>query len=78
MTDSERIDALEAFINEHGALLLHDGCAKCNGHLGLGLRPGLLNRSLREAIDQMMVLRSTDMGKRGRREEEGPDVQARR
>ena len=51
MTDTDRIDFLENFINEHGAIVLHDGKSGVDGHLGIGLRPGLLNRSLREAID---------------------------
>ena len=52
MTDTERLDWLEKFVNEHGGILLHDGNAKNFGFPGLGLRPGYLNRTLREAIDQ--------------------------
>lgn len=52
MTDSEMIDWLEAFVNENGSILLHDGNSNPGGLVGLGLRPGFLNRSLREAITQ--------------------------
>jgi hypothetical protein len=52
MTDSEMIDWLEAFVNEHGALVLHTGEANCGGNAGLGLRPGLMCRTLRDAIAQ--------------------------
>jgi hypothetical protein len=48
-TDAERIDWLERMANEPGGLLLHDGSE--HGRTGLGLRPGALVRSLREAID---------------------------
>ena len=50
MTDSERIDWLEKMANKPQGLLLHDGTE--SGRTGLGLRPGYLNRTLREAIDQ--------------------------
>lgn len=46
--DAELLDWLESQINEHGAIHLHDG-NNPNGH-GLGLRPGSLNRTLRDAI----------------------------
>jgi hypothetical protein len=49
ITDSDRIDCLERMANEPGGLLLHDGTEK--GRRGLGLRPGRLVRTLREAID---------------------------
>lgn len=52
VSDSERLDWLEARANEPGGLLLHDGSE--SGHCGLGLRPGYLVRSLREAIDTAM------------------------
>lgn len=48
-TDKERLDWLERMANKPGGLLLHDGSER--GRLGLGLRPGSLVRSLREAID---------------------------
>lgn len=51
MTDTEMIDWLEAFVNEHGALVLHDGNADVGRHYGLGLRPGNSRRTLREAIE---------------------------
>jgi hypothetical protein len=44
------LDWLEKFVNEHGALLLHTGDVDPKGFLGLGLRPGFLRRTLREAI----------------------------
>jgi len=51
MTDSERLDWLEKFINANGAILLHDGSMSGHGFSGLGLRPGCLDRTLRQAID---------------------------
>jgi len=47
--DAARLDWLEAQINKHGAIHLHDGNNAYG--LGLGLRPGLLVRTLRHAID---------------------------
>lgn len=58
ITDADRIDFLEKFINEHGALVLHDGNANVHEHCGLGLRPGNLNRTLRKALDDCMGDRS--------------------
>lgn len=58
--DAERIDWLESQINEHGAIHLHDGNHPA-GH-GLGLRPGNLVRTLREAIDDARAQRA---GKEG-------------
>ncbi|CAN7607488.1 hypothetical protein LJR034_004638 [Caballeronia sp. LjRoot34] len=49
ITDAIRIDALEAMANQPGGVLLHDGSER--GRTGLGLRPGALVRTLREAID---------------------------
>jgi hypothetical protein len=51
-TDKARLDWLEAQINEWGEIKLHDG-KRPVGH-GLGLRPGSVNRTLREAIDAEM------------------------
>lgn len=48
-TDAERLDWLERRANEPGGLLLHDG-SEC-GRTGLGLRPGSLVRTLRDAVD---------------------------
>lgn len=48
MTDAEMIDWLEAQINEHGEIHLHDG--EHPRGTGLGLRPGTVVRTLREAI----------------------------
>lgn len=52
MSDSEMIDWLEEFVNENGYILIHDGKSNLGGLIGLGLRPGFLNRTLREAITQ--------------------------
>jgi hypothetical protein len=49
--DRDRVDWLEAFVNEDGPLVLHDGSAPTHGYAGLGLRPGALVRTFREAID---------------------------
>lgn len=49
--DTRRIDWLEEYVNENGSLLLHTGGANCHEHPGLGLRPGSMERTLREAID---------------------------
>lgn len=54
VTDAERLDWLEKFVNEHGALVLHDGNQDTGRHYGLGLRPGMLVRTLRQAIDAAM------------------------
>lgn len=51
-TDAERLDWLERMANRKGGILLHDGSEK--GRAGLGLRPGVLRRSLRECIDHAM------------------------
>lgn len=51
-TDAERLDWLEAMANVRGGLLLHDGSE--GGRLGLGLRPGSVKRTLRQAIDTAM------------------------
>lgn len=50
MNDTEMIDWLEEFVNTQGALVLHDGNANVGRYHGLGLRPGDLRRTLREAI----------------------------
>lgn len=47
--DSDRLDWLEKMANQKGGILLHDGSE--TGRTGLGLRPGYLNRTLRQAID---------------------------
>ena len=44
-----RLNWLEEMANKEGGILLHDGSEV--GRLGLGLRPGSVNRTLREAID---------------------------
>lgn len=49
LRDADRLDWLEEQANKPGGLLLHDGSE--TGRSGLGLRPGYLVRSLREAID---------------------------
>lgn len=50
--DTARLDWLERMANEPGGLLLHDGSE--TGRCGLGLRPGLTDRTLRAAIDAAM------------------------
>lgn len=52
MSDTEMIDWLEAEINKEGAILLHDGESNPHHILGLGLRPGFMSRTLRQAITQ--------------------------
>jgi hypothetical protein len=52
MTDAERLDWLEEFITREGRIMLHDGHYIDFGCSGIGLRPGYVNRTLREAIDQ--------------------------
>jgi len=54
--DSDRIDWLERAANQKGGILLHDGSE--TGRNGLGLRPGHLERTLRQAIDAAMVISS--------------------
>jgi hypothetical protein len=51
MTDADRLDWLEDFINREGGIMLHDGSRSNFGCSGIGLRPGFANRTLREAID---------------------------
>jgi hypothetical protein len=51
-TDKEMLDWLEQQANERGGILLHDGSE--HGRRGLGLRPGALVRTLRQAIDTAM------------------------
>lgn len=53
-TDSAMLDWLEQFVNEYGALVLHDGNQDVGRHYGLGLRPGATSRTLRQAIAQAM------------------------
>jgi len=50
--DERRIDFLEEYINTHGGIVLHDGSGSRLPYPGLGLRPGIVMRSLRTAIDQ--------------------------
>jgi len=54
-SNTERLDWLEKMANQVGGILLHDGTE--TGRLGLGLRPGNLKRTLREAIDTAMGLK---------------------
>lgn len=54
-TDTERLDWLERQANQPDGLHLHNGNPKpSNDCRGIGLRPGSLVRTLREAIDQCM------------------------
>lgn len=55
MTDTERLNAIEKYVNDNGALLVHTGDIDTKGHPGLGLRPGSVRRTLREAIDQALL-----------------------
>lgn len=60
ITDAERIDELERLVNEQGGLVLHTGefsGAQLGSFAGLGLRPGCLRRTLRQAIDDMITAR---------------------
>jgi hypothetical protein len=50
--DATYIDWLEMMANQRGGILLHDGSE--GGRLGLGLRPGSMKRTLREAIATAM------------------------
>jgi hypothetical protein len=52
MTDTERLDYIEWFVNQNESLMIHTGQASGFSGCGLGLRPGALNRTLRQAIDQ--------------------------
>ncbi|WP_425401214.1 hypothetical protein [Algiphilus sp.] len=56
--DAQRLDALEKLANQPGGVLLHDGSE--TGRTGLGLRPGRLVRSLRDAIDAAQQEQSND------------------
>jgi len=55
--DSRRLDWLEAQINRNGAIHLHDGSKPYS--LGFGLRPGRMNRTLREAIDAARTMKES-------------------
>jgi hypothetical protein len=57
-TETSRLDWLEMMANEPGGLLLHDGSE--SGRKGLGLRPGAMRRTLRQAIDDAMDDEITD------------------
>jgi hypothetical protein len=50
--DTLRLNRLEELANQPGGILLHDGGE--TGRTGLGLRPGNLVRTLRQAIDDTM------------------------
>ncbi len=55
--DAARLDALEAFVNANEALVIHTGNWSDKYHagmMGLGLRPGALVQTLREALDQLV------------------------
>ncbi len=57
ISDSDRLDALEAFVNDNVAIVIHTGNWSDKYHtgmIGLGLRPGCLVRTLREALDQLV------------------------
>ena len=55
-TDHDRINALEAYVREHGALVIHLGGADCGPHSSLAFGgPTTGNRSLRKALDHLLV-----------------------
>lgn len=57
-SDAELLDALESFVNASGALVIHDGTSWPDRNMigipGLGLRPGNLVRSLRDALENLI------------------------
>lgn len=53
LDDADRLDWLEMMANRRGGILLHDGSE--GGRLGLGLRHGKVDRTLRQAIDDSML-----------------------
>lgn len=58
--DTRRLDRLEELANERGGILLHDGSE--TGRTGIGLRPGNLVRTLRQAIDATTPAREEGEG----------------
>lgn len=53
LTDTERLDQLEAMVEEAGGIVLHTGTHGGGPYAGLGiLHNRVRNRSLRRAIDQ--------------------------
>jgi hypothetical protein len=68
--DSTRLDCLEAMANELGGILLHDGSE--SGRRGIGLRPGLLKRTLREAIDAALGSSGSAASNEARQPEDCP------
>lgn len=62
--DTQRLNWLEQAANEPGGLLLHDGTVT-PPRLGLGLRPGSVRRSLREAIDTAIAAHSAGNAQTG-------------
>lgn len=56
--DSRILDWLEDYVNKHGAILLHDGSyagvRPGETFNGIGMRPGALNRTLRQAVTLAM------------------------
>ena len=55
MTDKELLDNLEAFVNTHGGLFIHNGTVDTKGQLGLGLGFRTYQRTLRQALEQLSV-----------------------
>lgn len=58
-SDGELLDALESFVNDAGALVIHDGHlwpdrSRLGIPPGLGLRHGKLVRSLRDALENLI------------------------
>lgn len=54
-TDTERLDALERYIVEHGGIALHEGDIS-KARTGLGTK--ITGRTLRQAIDQSLLSRA--------------------
>ena len=52
MSDTELLDVLERFIDNHGGLLIHHYGSDSRKYAGLGLR--CTNRTLRQALYQAM------------------------
>jgi hypothetical protein len=69
--DSVRLDALEEYVNANRALLLHTGDVETKGFNGLGLRPGHLVRTLRQALDILVCDSGPECTKRASTREGG-------
>lgn len=63
--DVRMLNLLERMANQPGGVLLHDGSE--TGRTGFGLRPGGINRTLREALRQLLSDSPSDGGEQGER-----------